>query len=362
MIWLSRLWVLFLLTFVFASSGLVYSRNDDGIDPRPALGFHLGQSYGTAAAHFSNGTILSIAKIESWPAYRDFLQHKLLRQTGIRFDPWRPQTWWKSFVVPPKAYVQFGGAAVLAKMLRALRIASEEVLGAPLPETVGIGVPYVLAWREEESSDIYWSAVRRARESAELPNVIFENMEPSYIAEANAILAANGQQLCQNRYCFGPMLSHQRSYTHETIYLITLTDQSLYTSFQAATCFFHSPINACLGTINFELGLLREASTSDKQIFWHKFEDYLVARWVEHARNGDDYHHSYTLVLAGEGAPNPNLQRVVDSAIERLKSGIPGTGPPANFTLLISEEPTFAGARGVAFWRRSMMDRKYCVD
>ncbi len=245
MVWRSRLWVmLLLLTLIFAFSDLVCSTKGEDIDPRPAIGFHLGQSYGyhittslvvllygfifntytrlrTAVAHFPNGTILNIAKIDSWPAYRSILQHTLLRDTGIRFDPWRPQTWWKSFAVPPKAYVQFGGAAVLAKMLRALRIASEEVLGAPLPKTVGIGAPYMLAWSEEESSDIYWSTMRQTRESAGLPNVIFENMEASYIAEANAILAANGQQLCQNLYCFGPRLSHQSPYTDETIYLIT---------------------------------------------------------------------------------------------------------------------------------------------
>lgn len=142
----------------------------------------------------------------------------------------------------------------------------------------------------------------------------------------------------------------------------SLTEQSLYTSFQAATCFFNSPIGARLGTINSDFGLLRQDSASDKQSFWHKFEDYLVARWVDYARNGDDYDASYTLVLAGEGAPNPDLQRAVGNAIDRLKPGLPGTGPPANFTFLISEEPTFAAARGAAFWRRSMMDRKYCVD
>lgn len=92
------------------------------------------------------------------------------------------------------------------------------------------------------------------------------------------------------------------------------------------------------------------------------FGEYLVARWADHARDAENYRASYTLILAGEGADNVDFRRAVNKALASIQHGLPGTGPPANFTLLVSQEPTFAAARGVALWRRTMIDSKYCAD
>lgn len=78
-------WLLAILPFTLAS----------GVDPRPAIGFDLGQSYGyvdscskvipsnmirTAVAHLPNGTIVKLAKIEGSPRYRAFMQGELEKQ------------------------------------------------------------------------------------------------------------------------------------------------------------------------------------------------------------------------------------------------------------------------------------------
>ncbi len=147
----------------------------------------------------------------------------------------------------------------------------------------------------------------------------------------------------------------------------SLTDQSLYTSFQLATCYFLTPVGGRLGTINPDFGLRRQDHTfSRDDDFWHEFEEYVVARWVDHAADGDNYRGSYTVLLAGEGADDAKFQRAVEKAMARIAVGSPDaereTGPPPRVSLLVSQDPSFAAARGVALWRRTMMDGKYCAD
>ncbi|KAJ4154003.1 hypothetical protein LMH87_010467 [Akanthomyces muscarius] len=359
---------LVLLCLIVAA--LVAARDDSGgVDPRPAIGFHLGQSYGTAAAHLANGTVIELAKVDGSPAYRAFMQHELLRQQDSDL-----------FAAPPRTpatraqlawllneYLGFEDEAeVLAVMLRALRTASEEALGAePLPATVVLGAPYMRAWQDEETSDR--SIVARARRLAGLPHIQVQNMDPVYLAEAHAVLAANGQELCQHRRCYGSLLSKQDPFRREVIYLISLTDQSLYTSFQLATCYFLTPVGGRLGTINPDFGLRKQDHTfSRDDDFWYEFEEYVVARWVDHAADGDNYRGSYTVLLAGEGADDAKFQRAVEKAMARIAVGSPDaereTGPPPRVSLLVSQDPSFAAARGVALWRRTMMDGKYCAD
>lgn len=340
--------------------------------------------YSTASAHLPNGTIIDLAKVEGSASYRAFMQHELLRQqdSDIFSLPPRPPATRSQLARLLKEYLSFDDEAqVLAVMLRALRTASENVLGAPLPATVVIGAPYMRAWQDEETSDR--SVVARARRLAGLPHIQVRNMDSVYLAEAHAILATNGWELCQHRRCYGPMISEQRPFRLEVIYLIryiivnsthffltytySLTDQSLYTSFQLATCYFLTPVGGRLGTISPEFGLRNQDSTSSRNNFWHDFEDYVVARWVDHAIDGDNYRDSYTVLLAGEGAAeDTNFQRAVEKAMARIAAGSPDadkeTGPPPRLSLLVSQHPTFAAARGVALWRRTMIDGKYCAD
>lgn len=170
-------------------------------------------------AHLPNGTILELAKIDGSLEYRAFLQHQLLREQDSRTNNYRPLTVYKKLGILANKYIYDYDAQVLAEMLRALRISSEKILGAPLPATVVIGAPYMLAWQHEEAL-LDRSVVARARRIAGLPHIIVENMDPTYLAQAHGVLAANGQELCQNRRCYGPETSSQSVFRSEIIYMI----------------------------------------------------------------------------------------------------------------------------------------------
>lgn len=176
----------------------------------------------TAAAHLANGTVIDLAKVDGSPAYRAFMQHELLRQqdSDLFAASTRSPATRAQLARLLSEYLGFDDEAeVLAVMLRALRTASEEALGgAPLPATVVLGAPYMRAWQDEETSDR--SIVARARRLAGLPHIQVQNMDPVYLAEAHAVLAGNGQELCQHRRCYGPMPSKQDPFRREVIYLI----------------------------------------------------------------------------------------------------------------------------------------------
>ncbi|KAK4060358.1 hypothetical protein Trihar35433_10222 [Trichoderma harzianum] len=313
-----------------------------GVDPRPAIGFDLGQSYGTAVAHLPNGTIVKLAKIEGSPRYRAFMQSELEKQKDYLYwyeERTRSSLLWEEMLILLNRYTGLGptyGGTILAEMLRSLRIASEATLGAPLPATVVFTAPYVRAWQHEEA--LLDGLLQRARILAGLKPVTIENMDPVYLGETNTVLAANGRRICPKLRCFGPSIFDEPPWAYETEPL--RTDQV-------------------------------QEHASDEESFWRKLEDYLVSQAEEYVTSGDfsgDFSlgkHSIVLV-AGEAADNPKFMDAVRQAITRIQNDPihrykeAMTGPKVE--LLVSQDLTYAAAAGVALWRRSMIDSSYCEN
>lgn len=235
------------LTTFFCLSAILPFTFASGVDPRPAIGFDLGQSYGyvdscsnvilsdmisTAVAHLPNGTIVKLAKIEGSPRYRAFMQGELEKQKD--YLDWyeertRSSLLWEEILILLNRYTGLGptyGGTILAEMLRSLRLASEAILGAPLPATVVFTAPYMRAWQHEET--LLDGLLQRARIIAGLRPVTIRNMDSVYLGETNTVLAANGRQICPKLRCIGPEFSDEFPTTNKIVYFIR---QVLFPSF-----------------------------------------------------------------------------------------------------------------------------------
>lgn len=146
----------------------------------------------------------------------------------------------------------------------------------------------------------------------------------------------------------------------------SFTNNSLYTAFQRATCFDHSPIGARYGTINPDFGLDRGKQYADPIMFWRSIEDYLATQAERHAKSDVRPPESYIIVLAGEAAENREFMDTVRKVVARIqgdeahKSERTGSGP--NIELFVSQEPIFAAAIGAAFSKRRELDSSYCDE
>ncbi|KAL7940717.1 hypothetical protein V8C42DRAFT_336777 [Trichoderma barbatum] len=297
------------------------------------------------------------------------MQGELQKQKDFKYDErTRSSLLWKEISGLLNQYTGLGpacGVTTLAEMLSSLRIASEAILGAPLPATVVFTAPWMHAWSYEET--LTDGLVEKARILAGLRPVMVENMDSNYLSETNTVLAANGRQICPDLRCNGPEFSDEPPSTNEVVYFLSFTNHSLYTSFQLATCFFLSSTTNRLGTINPEFGLNQQEHTSDEKTFWYNLQDYLVSQAREYVISGDYSLRQHCIVLiAGEAADNPKFLDTVRQAITRIqndpihRSQEAGTGP--KIELLVSQELTFAAATGAALWRRTMIDSSYCED
>ncbi|KAL6691071.1 hypothetical protein J3F84DRAFT_403834 [Trichoderma pleuroticola] len=322
------------LTTIFCLLATLPFTLTSGVDPRPAIRFDLGQSYGTAVAHLPNGTIVKLAKIEGSPRYRAFMQGELEKGNYlIQFEERTISSLlWQEILILLNRYTGLGptyGGTILAEMLTSLRIASEAILGAPLPATVVFTAPYVRAWEQEET--LLDGLLQRARIFAGLRPIPIENMDPVYLGETNTVLAANGRRICSNLRCFSPGISDEP--------LLPDEDEALMSN-------------------------QIQEHASDEESFWRKLEDYLVSQTEEYVTRGDFYLRDCIVLVAGEAADNPKFMDAVRQAITRIQNHpvhrYKGamTGPKVE--LLVSQDLTYAAAAGVALWRRSMIDSSYC--
>lgn len=178
-------------------------------------------AFRTAVAHFSNGTVLKLAKVEGSQRYQAFIQSELQKQQEAWWYPSHAEIQREDLSRLLKQYMGIGGpdgAVILAEMLIALRTSSEAVLGAPLPATVVITAPYIIAWSYEETLQI--SYIKRAQKLAGLRTVKMESMTPVYLSEANTILAANRRMICPDLFCNGPEWTNENFHKYDVVYLV----------------------------------------------------------------------------------------------------------------------------------------------
>jgi hypothetical protein len=138
----------------------------------------------------------------------------------------------------------------------------------------------------------------------------------------------------------------------------------VYTTFQAARCYYHGAWESYLASIDTKYGLDRlDEDTAEH--FWDALRDRLLSSVVEFTKRNPGYKYSNFMVLtAGEAAHRPeflDVVRIVAKSIPKLRTDHGAARPPM-VELVISDDPTFSAARGAAFWLRTRMDWSYCDE
>ena len=117
----------------------------------------------------------------------------------------------------------------------------------------------------------------------------------------------------------------------------------MYTTFQAARCYYHRAWQSYLASIDTKYGLDRlDENTAEH--FWNALRDHLLSSVVEFTKRNPGYKYSNFMVLtAGEAAHRPEFLEVVRSvakSIPKLRTDH-GAARPPKVELVISDDPTF---------------------
>ncbi|KAK3898927.1 hypothetical protein C8A05DRAFT_46875 [Staphylotrichum tortipilum] len=246
-------------------------------------------------------------------------------------------------------------SAVLAGLMAALKAESEAALGTPIA-TVSVSAPWVAAWEEDFPVD---SVVNDALAASGLAPWTLEASWPIYMGEVNAVLAANGLQHCRQRWCGVPAES---VIWPNITYFISLTNDSLYTSFQPTECFFFSAWANRLTLIDTKYGLDNLGSATTPALFWDALRVFLDTRAADFAKTLS-YGYAVTILTAGEAANHPDFLAVVREVARDISQGHrDGKGELRKHRaeVVVSDDPTYAAARGSAFWLRTRIDWSYC--
>ncbi|KAG9258054.1 uncharacterized protein F5Z01DRAFT_644985 [Emericellopsis atlantica] len=374
--------VLGLLAFPFALWRIIPENYDDAARRvadagRVAVGFDLGQSYATSVAHFSNGTVVSLPKIPGSEDYIAFMARmnnqppSFLPDGYVNQRPSRPQLlqdlwtlFMRSIGLPPSK-----DAAVLVRMKVALKAASEVALGHAI-DSAAVTAPWRASWQHEVPS---LGIVNTALLLAGITPVALEDNDTLYMGEINSLLAAHKRKLCPAIWCadhFGSDAGEPQPIN----FLISFTNQSLHTSFQVTRCFFLDSWSNDFGTIDSRYGLdkLMHMGPERREDFWTSIHDHLVERVTKYlGRHSPHPRVPFLALVAGEASDTPEfrtvLQEVTESVARLRVADARSQGEPEGtdirpMELLIADDPTFAAARGAAFWMRMQLDWSYCED
>lgn len=268
----------------------------------------------------------------------------------------------------------------VAEMVAALKAASETALQIQIEE-VAVTAPWMAAWDSQRVSD---NVVNKA--------LLLANLRPwarwtdavNYIGELNAVSVNEERWVCPESWCIMHGVDIEEETQGGTVFFIRLvvysctykqhmakiiflhrgsfTNQSLYTSFQRATCYFFKSTSDHLAAINSRYGLNRESEAISSAVFWNEFKAHLLSLVKQHAAWGREFqdHLPFTILVVGEAADTPEFLDVVHDVVEAIPELC--TIKPGDVELVIPADRTYGAAKGAAFWRWTMLDKKYCVD
>ncbi|KAL2138357.1 hypothetical protein VTI28DRAFT_6955 [Corynascus sepedonium] len=270
-------------------------------------------------------------------------------------------SWWRLL----RRTVGFAGtdeAAIFTKLVTALKAESQAALQACI-DVVSVTAPWIAAWENDIPVD---SAFNDALESAGLETWTWGATGPIYLSEPSGVLAANGRRLCKERWCGldEDDEDDQSDFRPQIVFFISFTNHSVYTTFQAARCYYERAWESYLASIDTKYGLDRLDEETAGQ-FWNALRDYLLSSVVEFTKRKPGFKHSNFIVLtAGETADRPEFLDVVRSVaktIPKLRTDHGAPRPP-KVELVISDDPTFSAARGAALWLHTRINWSYCNE
>ncbi|CAK7224776.1 hypothetical protein SBRCBS47491_005667 [Sporothrix bragantina] len=262
-------------------------------------------------------------------------------------------------------------AAVLAEMVTALRSASNVALiqkdWNATVEAVRISAPFVPAWVDAITYD---SVINDALLLTVLQPITYESSDPVYLVEPSAVLVDNGLRVCKWRSCvgYGPNMDDDETddFDGKVVFFISFTNDSIYTSFQSARCYFGSVWDNVLGRIDRRYVLDKMDAFSTQAKFWDFLAGQLFRQVEEYAsQNYWNVFKPVSILVAGEesAVATPEFHDVVRAVAEKIsESQRKQQDVPQSVGVVIAREPVYAAARGAAFWLGTEQDETYCDE
>jgi len=145
----------------------------------------------------------------------------------------------------------------------------------------------------------------------------------------------------------------------------------MYTSFQAARCFYTNAWDNKLGYIDAHYGLDERDRAATSTHIWNGVRERLVSRVAEYTKRAQEhYYRPFLDLVAGEAADTPaflEMVRQVAKEIPRVRVARAdrdrgGNDKRSEVELLVSEDPAFAAARGAAFGLEMRTNGTYCDE
>ncbi|KAH7160655.1 hypothetical protein EDB81DRAFT_322840 [Dactylonectria macrodidyma] len=335
-----------------------------------AVGFDLGQSYGTSAAYFHNGSAIKLAKVTASSRY------KALIRNAAQFEP--PHTnesqsleqYFQQFIHSATRFLRILGfhispldpseaAIILADVILALKEESEAALGMPIA-SVSVAAPWLRAW-QNETPDTH--PINEALLLAGLkPFSSVEIEQPVYITETQAILLASGRQFCQPSGSYEHPRQNEDEARNQAVFLISYTKDTVYTGIQSAQCFPTNPrYEVTRGRLTNGGNVFPDENSNP--VFWSNEMVFIIHDLIEdftwYNEQVAGSNRTGILIFAGEGGDLPALQEVALEMVELFDSGT--MKGYRDLQVIQPENTTFAAAKGAAMWSRLRLEAAhYC--
>ncbi|KAJ6107634.1 hypothetical protein N7523_008957 [Penicillium sp. IBT 18751x] len=323
------------------------------IHDAPGIGFDLTPSYGTAVAHYYNGSVVEIAQVQGNPEYLEYMarlvsspepqdETRTILQQIARWlhvsDKWTRKC--DRWLLKKLGYSAKDGIEIISDLLRELKDSTEREILQPL-DRVAFTIPDISSLRK--------GTINAALEDLGLRTWLGDSpYYPSRLVEADAVYAANGYGLCKNyQNIFECTDEFDVAFDPPAVLLVSFSRYLLYTAISSP---LYGEALARANTdeaqvLDFEVGLDRLLQ-DDSQALWDRLRQQLLVLPRE-----SEFTVTHVL-LAGESATNPRFVAVLKDALSELS---PMLSQDLKMTVVNSTEtlnPTFAAARGAALYAR----------
>lgn len=344
-----------------------------------AVGFDLAPSYGASAAYFHNGSSVDLAKVPASFQYRELMMSAVEAAPIPRHHNDRVIQRCTQWVIGLLQRLGFHtappdpseAATLLVDLISKLKEESEAALGQPITR-VSVTAPWLRKW-QDDYPDIH--PINEALLLSGLTPFSMDPEEPVYITETQAILAANGHQLCEpfGSYRYGGQDKKEKE--SQGVFIVSYTEDTIYTGIESAECFYNKPkASSIRGNIS-----TGELFPTEETLSLQPYSDIIEAIFDRVMKEFSWYHEQNPdsdptgiIVLAGEGGDLPLFQYtmrgmarggiIANAFTKAAEEKVENWTGYEQFKVVQSANATFAAARGAAMWSRLRLEAgHYCV-
>ncbi|KAJ5497896.1 Cytochrome P450 [Penicillium expansum] len=317
----------------------------------PGVGFDLTPSYGTAAVHYYNGTVVEIVKVLGSPEYLELMTRlatvsEPLPETTFDFisglplrlmesllpdelSPWRD--WWRWLNTRLGRPVKADDVEIISDLLQQLKVFTEKEIFQPL-DRVAVADP---GFQSLSSAKIN-AALRILHLRTWGGDSIHY---PRRLLEGDAVYAVNGYGLCTNYLDVFDCMDEFEESPGTSVLFVSYNRNILYASILEGcdSQAFSRLTSVEAQLVDYGLGLDRLLE-KDEAALWDRLRSQLQILPRE-------YEYPIThLLLAGESVTHPRFLDILRDSMSELS--------PHPVDIKLAIDPTFAAARGAALYSR----------